>query len=421
LGEDLTARAPRPPDEAQRLVALRAHEVLDTPPEPAFDALVQLASDICGAPLAVMALVDDHREWFKAKVGVVVEEAEREIAFCAHAICHEGVFTIEDAHVDPRFCDNPLVTGEPHVRFYAGAPLTTAEGHNIGTLCVMDHVPRQLTQLQTQALLTLAEQVSAQIALRSALRRAKEQEALVRAQRDDLQRVQREKEELSALVVHDLKNPLDAVLTNAHFVAGTRDLDEAREAAQDIVSSAEAMQRMVMNLLDISAGEGDGMVPLHRQMRVGELLGEVCRTEHRLCAASGRSLVVVNELGDTEIEADGVLLRRVVENLVDNSRKYGAGPIRVGARADGPDAIRVFVADEGPGVAPDERQRIFEAHARCDRDVENALRTSHGLGLAFCRMAVTAHGGELWVEDNVPRGSVFCVRLPRRQNSMGGA
>jgi signal transduction histidine kinase len=413
----MTARAPRPADEAQRLAALRAHEMLDTPAEPAFDALVQLASDICGVPLALMTLIDDRRQWFKARVGTDVQETDREIAFCAHTICQSGLFTVEDARQDPRFRDNPLVTGPLSARFYAGAPLITADGHKLGTLCVIDRVPRRLSELQSRALATLGAQVTAQIELRSLLRLARRQEALMRTQRDELRRVQQEKEELSALVVHDLKNPLDAVLTNARFVASTTDLDEAREAAQDIVSSAEAMVRMVLNLLDISAGDGDGMVPLHRQMRVGEMIGEVCRAEQRLCAASGRALVVVNELGDAEIEADAVLLRRVIENLLDNSRKYGAGPIQVGARADGADAIRVFVADEGPGVAPDERHRIFDARARSDCHVDRAARTSHGLGLAFCRMAVAAHGGELWVEDNVPRGSVFCMRLPRRQSA----
>lgn len=409
----MTRHAPRPHDEAERLAELRVYDILDTPPEPAFDALVELASEICGAPFALMTLVDEQRQWFKAKVGFDATETDREVAFCAHAICQDGLFTVEDALLDPRFSDNPFVTGEPRVRFYAAAPLTTPTGHNIGTLCIIDRVPRRLTELQARTLSTLGAQVAAQLQLRAALRRSKQQEAALRTQRDELQRVQQEKDELSSLVVHDLKNPLNAVITNAHFIAGTPSVDDAQDAAQDIVSSAEAMQRMVMNLLDIASGERDGLAPLLREVQIGDLLGEICRAEHRLCAASGRRLSVVDELGDVPVVADAVLLRRVVENLVDNARKYGDGPIRVTARPDGPDAIRISVSDEGHGVEAAERARIFERYARAARDAGTAARDSHGLGLAFCRLAVEAHGGTLWVEDNEPKGSAFCVRLPR--------
>jgi len=160
--------APLPPDETERLAALREAEILDTLPESAFDDLTQLAAHICGTPIALVSLIDEHRQWFKAKVGLEPPETSREVAFCAHAILQSDVFIIPDAHEDERFFDNPLVTGPPGVRFYAGAPLTTRDRRNVGTLCVIDRAPRTLDEAQRFALAALARQVAAQIDLRRA-------------------------------------------------------------------------------------------------------------------------------------------------------------------------------------------------------------------------------------------------------------
>jgi anti-sigma regulatory factor (Ser/Thr protein kinase) len=153
-------------DEAGRLNALRQYRILDTEPEQAFDDLTLIASQICGVPIALISLVDEDRQWFKSRVGVEVRETSRSVSFCAHAILQQGIFTIADALTDERFCNNPFVKGEPHVRFYAGAPITTQDGYALGTLCVIDYVPRELTADQENALSALQRQVSAQLELR---------------------------------------------------------------------------------------------------------------------------------------------------------------------------------------------------------------------------------------------------------------
>ena len=159
--------APLPHDEAQRLRSLREYHVLDTSPEAAFDELTLLAARICQVPIALISFVDESRQWFKSRHGMDLCETPREISFCTHAILHkETVMEVPDARADPRFADNVLVTGAPHIRFYAGAPLIARDGQALGTLCVLDRKPQRLDHTQTAALSALSRNVIAQLELR---------------------------------------------------------------------------------------------------------------------------------------------------------------------------------------------------------------------------------------------------------------
>ena len=131
-----------PPDEGQRLGALYRYNVLDTEREEIFDELTELAATICDAPIALVSLIDQSRQWFKARIGLAAHETARSVSFCAHAILQPGLFVVPDTLLDSRFANNPLVTGAPNIRFYAGAPLFSEDGHGLGTLCVIDSVPR---------------------------------------------------------------------------------------------------------------------------------------------------------------------------------------------------------------------------------------------------------------------------------------
>jgi GAF domain-containing protein len=157
---------PLPKNEKQRLKVLWQYEVLDTVPEEVFDDLTELAARICGAPLAMISLVDEHRQWFKSRVGVTQTETARDVSFCAHAILQSDLFIIPNATLDKRFANSPLVKSDPKIRFYAGAPLVTPDGHALGTLCVLDQVPRELNADQRQALRVLARHVVGQLELR---------------------------------------------------------------------------------------------------------------------------------------------------------------------------------------------------------------------------------------------------------------
>src|SRR5215469_13975959 len=179
-------------NEAKRLKVLWQYDVLDTVPEEVFDDLTELAARICEAPIALISLVDENRQWFKSKVGITLNETSRDISFCAHAIKQHDLFIIPDATQDLRFAKNPLVTSDPKIRFYAGAPLITPDGHALGTLCVIDKVPRELRPEQKQALRVLARRVMTQLELRRHARELAEARQKEEKLKADLDRLGRE-------------------------------------------------------------------------------------------------------------------------------------------------------------------------------------------------------------------------------------
>jgi GAF domain-containing protein len=161
---------PIPRDEKQRLAALNRYDILDTPPEKTFNNITVLASHVCETPIALLVLIDRNRQWFKAKVGVRLQETPREFAFCAHTIMHRTMLVIPDATHDKRFAANPFVAAGPRYRFYAGAPLVTPDNRALGTLCVIDKVRRTLTANQKKDLLALSQLVMTELELRRILR-----------------------------------------------------------------------------------------------------------------------------------------------------------------------------------------------------------------------------------------------------------
>ncbi len=166
--------APSPTGEAARVAALNRYAILDSEPEQSFDDLVILAAHICQVPMAMLSLVDDHRQWFKSKFGVQAGETPREVSICAHAIQQGDLFVVPDTLADARFRENPLVTGEPHIRFYAGTPLINEDGYALGTLCVVDREPRELDADQREAINALGRLALRQMELRMNLQLLKD-------------------------------------------------------------------------------------------------------------------------------------------------------------------------------------------------------------------------------------------------------
>ena len=159
-------KAPVPDNETDRLAALYALDILDSPAEQDFDDIVKLASNVCGAPMSLVSLLDSDRQWFKARIGTDLTGTDRDISFCAHAVLGRDLLVVPDATKDARFADNPMVDQEGGIRFYAGAPLVTTDGFALGALCVIDREPRRLDIEQLQALRALARQATSQMELR---------------------------------------------------------------------------------------------------------------------------------------------------------------------------------------------------------------------------------------------------------------
>jgi len=195
--------------ESDRLAALRSYRILDTPPEPQFDDLAQMAARVCRTPIAVINLIEDRRQWFKAEIGLGVRETPLDVSICAKAILQPGLLVVRDLTQDPRFDGNPLVTGEPRLRFYAGALLESPRGLPLGTLCVLDYVVRDLTDDQAFILQTLARQVMSQIELRRAV-----------AERDAALAVSREAEQRQALLVRELHHRVRNALAMVQSLLG---------------------------------------------------------------------------------------------------------------------------------------------------------------------------------------------------------
>ncbi|MGC1308335.1 MAG: ATP-binding protein [Phormidesmis sp.] len=224
-----------PVNEAERIQKLLSYRVLDTLPETAYDDITQLAAYICDTPTSLVSLIDVSRQWFKSTVGLDMKETSRELAFCAHAILQPNALVVPDAQADARFANNPLVTGAPHIRFYAGAPLITAEGYAVGTLCVIDYKPKQLTAKQVQALEALARQVVGQLEMRLALQHTesemvKKEDVLQKLRFAQSQLVQNEKMaglgQLAAGIAHEINNPVS-------FIAGN--ISPAQQYANDLI------------------------------------------------------------------------------------------------------------------------------------------------------------------------------------------
>ena len=199
--------APLPKNEVKRLKVLWQYDLLDTVPEEVFDDLTDLAAHICEAPVALISLVDENRQWFKSQVGTSLKETSRDISFCAHAILNDGLLVISDATKDPRFRDNPMVTGPERIRFYAGAPLVTPDGHALGTLCVLDKELRKLRSEQLKALRILARHVVSQLELRRHARELAGARQDGKKQKAELARARAEIERLRKQLVRFQKQP----------------------------------------------------------------------------------------------------------------------------------------------------------------------------------------------------------------------
>ena len=258
-------KAPTPQNEPERLAALDRYGILDTPREAEFDGITRLVARLCDVPFAVINLIAEGRQWFKAEIGFGVRETPLESSFCAHAILQEELFVVPDTTKDERFDGNPLVTGEPNLRFYAGSLLKSDDGFPLGTLCVLDTEPRTLSAEQVDALEVLSEQVMKLLELR---RQLALQADLTRQLNEALET----RERILAVVSHDLRSPLGTVVMTAEMLREISDDPEVGRAADRLDRASGTMRRLVDDLLDYESMRAGKLSMQPRAIPVRELL-----------------------------------------------------------------------------------------------------------------------------------------------------
>ncbi|MGI8706314.1 MAG: sensor histidine kinase [Sphingomicrobium sp.] len=346
--------------ERDRLAAVARYEILDTPPDGAFDRITAIAARRFKVPISIISVVDHDRIWFKSHHGVEVKEIGRDPGLCASAILSGEAYVLTDASVDPRSLTNPLVAGEFGLRFYAGVPLTTHDGYNLGTLCVIDKAPRPASEEQIADLKDLASLVIDQLELRLAARRA--------VAKADL---------LAREIDHRVMNSLQ-------FVVGLLNM-QARTASGEMTEQLQDM-----------AGRVSAVATVHRNFYSTDTDAVPCLSFlRRLCADVGKiaSVSVDVEGDDTAVPTDWVQPIGLITNeLVTNAAKQGARHVKVRFTSKG-DTYRLIVADDGPGLAED-----------------FSLDGSSGLGMKVLSVLAKQLGGEL-VPGSNPAGKGACFSL----------
>ena len=245
-------KAPLPENETHRLAILRDYNVLDSMPEQAFDDLTLLAAQICQTPIALISLIDEDRQWFKSRIGLSATETSRDAAFCAHAILNtDKVMEVRDAQLDPRFADNPLVTSDPHIRFYAGAPLITQDGLALGTLCAIDRVPRELSHEQKATLQALSRTVVAQLELRRAAQRQEDEKLSRTSGQAGNKKRSLENTTLATFWVAALALLIVGVIS----IRSLFDLGRQVDAVQQIFQVIQQADLMLVNMVDVQSGQ----------------------------------------------------------------------------------------------------------------------------------------------------------------------
>ncbi|MBM9579631.1 response regulator [Leptospira sp. 201903070] len=394
-----------PANEDARLKALRSYQILDTASEEKFDSLTQIAAFICDSSIALISLIDSDRQWFKAKVGLEEIETPRNISFCQYAILHDELFEVEDALDDDRFKNNPLVIGPPFIRFYAGAPLKTPEGYNIGTLCVIDSKPKKLDTKQKKILKVLSNQVITNLELVKKNREL----TLLHEKEEELQS---SKSQFFANMSHEIRTPVHGILGVTDLLAETELLSEQKDYVETIRKSGSLLLNLLNDILDFSKLESGNMKIENIAFDLMELLREVFSLFEM--DARTKNIEFKLESGSTQsfiVSTDPNRLKQILVNLVSNAFKFtekGSVVVEFTTKPVSKERaeIEIRVKDTGIGIPETKLNELFQAYTQADNTVSRKYGGT-GLGLAISKNLGDLMNLELKAQSVMNRGSVF--------------
>lgn len=387
---------PIPANEQDRLKDLYSYNILDTLSEEDFDNITEIASRICNTKISQITLADSDRLWFKSSHGLAAVETSRELSFCAHALNAPGdLFMVPDAREDERFADNPFVTGEPYVVFYAGVPLVSEKGFALGSLCVVHDAPTYLSEGQLMALKALSKQTMRLIELRS------KKDQLERAT-NTLNEKNEALEKFVGTVAHDLRSPLNNIigiadLLTAHYTTAP----DVEELLHIVKGSSLKLKNLISDLLEQSRSRR-----LLQETASVVSLAELKAAINDLFACNNRRLISFNTTLQS-VYINKISLEQILINLISNAIKYNDKPvieIEIGI-ADSGDEYTFYVKDNSRGIAHEFRDKIFNLFETVGED--NNGEKGYGMGLAIVKDLIHKLGGTISLDSAVGVGTKF--------------
>ena len=398
--------------EQARLNALENYNIMDTAAEMAFDRLTQLASTFYECPIALVSLVDDKRQWFKSRVGLDASETPRNISFCQYAIKGETPFIVPNALEDERFRENPLVTGAPDIRFYAGAPLKHPDGHKIGTLCIIDKKPREdFTDQSAAQLEMLAEVVISEMELRI------KNDRLEQAMRE-VESASKARSDFIATISHEIRTPLSGIIGLAETLDDFDLDDNGRKVVEGIQASSRILMGLLNDVLDYAKIEA-GKIQVHlTDVRFQGFIDTFTRTWCKIADEKGLKLSIT-QIGEMpgRVSMDELRTSQIINNILSNAIKFtdtGAVTVTIEPAVIDPlnsRAMKLTILDTGKGMSEDQLQRLFQPFEQADASVSQNYGGT-GLGMAITSNLVSLLGGTIACESEVGKGTRFDVVLP---------
>lgn len=418
--------------EQARLAALAAYDILDSKREEEFDAITSLAAFIANTPMALITLIDEQRQWFKSKVGLVGEQTPRKQAFCHYTIQGSHTLEVPDALLDSRFAQNPSVTGDPHIRYYCGLPLVNPEGFRLGSLCVVDRIPRQLSAEQQQALATLAREVMARLELKRQNRLIENQKKQLRKLNEHLEeRVKQRTKELEVANIelaqtkyeldtflyrasHDLKGPLcslEGLIRLAQYELTSDPYSKSQPHYLNMMEiSTHKLTRVLTNQLNYSQ---NFQIPLgNEQVDFQVLVTEVLTTCQSL---QGYSTICFETSMDGQVPfySDKERIRTILKNVIENSiifRNPAADKANVNIQAACThEKASIRVQDNGIGISPKALPSVFNMFTKC-----SSQSIGSGLGLFVAKAIAETLCGTIKLNSQSGEGTTVIIEIPNR-------